>query len=130
MPWGKNGEATLSDTEVVLHAYQEYGDRCVDRFNGQWALAVWDRKRRRLFLSRDRLGIRPLYYADAGGKLIFASEVKALFVDSSLGRAVDPRGLSQLFTFWSTLAPRTVFDRVCELPPAHNLYAEQGIKLD
>ena len=112
---------TQSDTEVILHAYQEYGEDCVQHFNGQWAFAVWDRPRRRLFVSRDRLGIRPLYYTLADGKFLFASEIKALFVHPAVSRAIDPVGLDQVFTFWSTLPPRTVFQGIRELPPGHNL---------
>jgi asparagine synthase (glutamine-hydrolysing) len=117
--------ATQSDTEVILHLYEEYGEECVQYFNGQWALAVWDTSRRRLFLSRDRLGIRPLFYTVAGDKLVFASEVKALFVHPDVRRAFDLCGLNQLFTFWTTLAPRTVFEGVRELPPGHNLVVDQ-----
>ncbi|MBC8876203.1 MAG: asparagine synthase (glutamine-hydrolyzing) [Planctomycetes bacterium] len=118
--------ATRSDTEVIVHMYEEFGDRCVEHFNGQWALAIWDRPRRRLFLSRDRMGIRPLYYTTAGGKFLFASEVKSLFVDPDVPRRIDPRGLNQLFTFWSPLPPTTVFDNIFELPPGHNLIVEDG----
>ena len=118
--------ATRSDTEVIVHAYEEFGDRCVEHFNGQWSLAIWDRPRRRMFLSRDRLGIRPLYYTFAGGRFLFASEVKSLFVDPDVPRSIDPRGLNQLFTFWSPLPPTTVFEGISELPPAHNLIVEDG----
>ncbi len=118
--------ATRSDTEVIVHMYEEFGDRCIEHFNGQWALAVWDRPRRRVFLSRDRLGIRPLYYASVGNKFLFASEVKSLLVDPDLPRRIDPRGLNQLFTFWSTLPPTTVFSGVSELPAGHNLIVEDG----
>ncbi|MHC4399990.1 MAG: asparagine synthase (glutamine-hydrolyzing) [Planctomycetota bacterium] len=119
--------ATRSDTEVILHLYEEYGDGCVHHLNGQWAFAIWDTKRRRLFLSRDRLGIRPLFYTTAGGgKLLFASEVKSLFADPDVARRIDPRGLSQVFTFWSTLPPTTVFEGVRELPPGSSLTVENG----
>ena len=117
---------TRSDTEVILHAYQEYGGQCVEHFNGQWALAIWDRRQRSLFLSRDRLGIRPLYYTQVLGRMLFASEIKSLFVDPQVGRELDPRGMGQLFTFWTTLAPRTVFRQILELPPAHNLLVRDG----
>ena len=116
---------TRSDTEVILHAYQEYGEQCVEHFNGQWALAIWDRHRQTLFLSRDRLGIRPLYYTRVPGRLLFASEIKSLFVDSEVSRELDPRGLGQLFTFWTTLTPRTVFREILELPPGHNLMVDR-----
>lgn len=113
--------ATSSDTEVILHAYAEYGDACVERFNGDFAFALWDRKRRRVLLARDRMGVRSLYYAQVDGTLFFASEVKSLFASESVPRALDPVGLDQLFTFWCPLAPQTVFQGICELPPAHLL---------
>ena len=100
---------THSDTEVILYMYAEYGTECVQHFNGQWALAIWDERRRALFLSRDRLGIRPLFYADGRDKLLFASEIKALLTCPDVPRELDPRGLKQLFTFWTTLPPTTVF---------------------
>lgn len=118
--------ATRSDTEVILHAYEEWGDHCVEHFNGQWALAIWDRRRRRLFLSRDRLGIRPLYYTSTGDRFLFASEVKALAADPHVKLAFDPVGLNQVFSYWTTLAPQTVFQGVQELPPAHCLAVEKG----
>ena len=118
--------ATKSDTEVILHAYRQYGEDCVQHFNGQWAFAVWDRNRRKLFVSRDRLGIRPLYYTVADGAFLAASEIKALFVHPDVSRAIDPVGLDQVFTFWSTLPPRTVFEGIRELPPGHNLSVQQG----
>ncbi|GMQ80491.1 MAG: asparagine synthase (glutamine-hydrolyzing) [Planctomycetia bacterium] len=118
--------ATRSDTEVILHAYQEYGDSCVDHFNGQWAFALWDAKLGKLLLSRDRFGIRPLFYTKTGRQLLFASEVKALFVQGEVPRAINPRGLDQLFTFWTTLPPATVFAGIDELPPGCNLTIQAG----
>ncbi len=118
--------ATESDTEVILHGYEQFGDDCVRHFNGQWALAVWDRRRRQLLLSRDRLGIRPLFYTSTQGRFLFASEIKALLVHPDVRAEIDPRGLDQVFTYWSTLPPRTVFKRIEELPPGHNLVADAG----
>ena len=115
---------TASDTEVIVHAWEQWGESFVERFNGQWALAVWDAPRRRLFLSRDRLGVRPLYHATVGSRFYFASEVKAIFVDPAVPRAIDPEGLDQVFTFWTTVAPRTPFAGVEELPPGHHLVLE------
>ncbi|MBN1853186.1 MAG: asparagine synthase (glutamine-hydrolyzing), partial [Pirellulales bacterium] len=112
---------TRSDTEVILHAYEEYGEKCVEHFNGQWALAIWDKQRKQLFLSRDRLGIRPLFYTQVNGQFLFASEIKSLFVLPEVRRELDSHGLSQLFTFWSTIAPTTVFRDIRELPPGRNL---------
>jgi asparagine synthase (glutamine-hydrolysing) len=118
--------ATQSDTEVILHAYEQYGEECVRQFNGQWAFALWDRKYNTLFLSRDRLGVRPLFYTKAAKSFLFASEVKSLMVHPGVDRRLDPRGLSQVFTFWTTLAPRTVFGGIFELPPGHNLVVREG----
>jgi asparagine synthase (glutamine-hydrolysing) len=111
---------TRSDTEVIVHAYEEWGDDAFDRFNGQWALAIWNRVTRTLALSRDRLGVRPIYLCEHAGRLYFASEVKAIFAaEPGITRAFDPVGLDQVFTFWSTVPPRTVFAGVTELEPGH-----------
>jgi len=82
--------ATHCDTEVILHAYEDGGPACVHRFNGQWAFGLWDRPRRRLLLSRDRLGVRPLFYTIAGNRFLFASEIKALLADPEVPRQLDP----------------------------------------
>ena len=117
---------TQSDTEVLLTAYRHWGERCVEHLNGQWAFAVWDLERHTLFLSRDRLGIRPLYYTRVGRRFLFASEVGALFADPTVPRRIDPAGLDQVFTFWTPLAPRTVFEGISELPPGCNLTLRDG----
>jgi asparagine synthase (glutamine-hydrolysing) len=110
---------TASDTEVIVHAWEEWGAEAFLHFNGQWAVALWDRHARQLVLSRDRLGVRPLYYTHNGSSLAFASEVKALFADPQVSRELDRRGLGQILTYWSTVAPRTVFRDVEQLPPGH-----------
>jgi asparagine synthase (glutamine-hydrolysing) len=111
---------TRSDTEVIVHAWEAWGEDAFRRFNGQWAVALWDERAQRLVLSRDPLGVRPIYYAEHDGRLWFGSEVKALFAgEPGLRRAIDPRGLAEVFTFWSTVPPRTVFDGVHELEPGH-----------
>ncbi|MHC4879952.1 MAG: asparagine synthase (glutamine-hydrolyzing) [Planctomycetota bacterium] len=112
---------TTSDTEVVLQAYAEWGEDCVRHLNGQWAFAVHDAKQGKLFLSRDRLGIRPLYYTTSGQTFLFASEVKAIFAHPGVSKAIDPVGLDQLCTFWSPQAPRTIFEGINLLPPSHSL---------
>jgi len=117
---------TRSDTETILHAYAEHGPRCVESFNGDFAYALWDRDRQRLVLARDRMGVRPLYYTVQDGVLVFASEVKSLFAYPGLRPELDPIGLDQCFTFWSPLAPRTAFKGVLEVPPGHQLIAENG----
>jgi asparagine synthase (glutamine-hydrolysing) len=109
--------AGSSDTEVILHAYEEKGESCVNDFNGQWAFALWDQPRKRLFLSRDRLGVRPLYYADTPEAFVFASELKALVLHPAVSRAPDLQSLAEIFTFWACLPPRTFLRSVRELPP-------------
>ncbi|HEY6445216.1 MAG TPA: asparagine synthase (glutamine-hydrolyzing) [Acidobacteriaceae bacterium] len=109
--------STKSDTEVILNAYREFGEDCVHHFNGQWAFAIWDAHDRRLFLARDRMGIRPLYYTRRGESFFFASEVKALFACPEIPREIDLQGLDQIFTFWVTLPPKTAFRGVSQLPP-------------
>jgi len=112
---------TSSDTEVILQLYEELGPECVHRFNGQWAFAIWDSRRNELFLSRDRIGVRPLFYAETPSAFLFASEVKSLLAHPQVSAAIDAKGLDQLFTLWSPLAPRTVFKGVSELPPGHSM---------
>jgi asparagine synthase (glutamine-hydrolysing) len=108
---------TQSDTEVVVHAYEAWGNDCFLKFNGQWAFALWDSQKRTLILSRDRIGVRPLYVRQAHGKIWFASEVKAIFSDPEVPRSIDPRGLDQTFTYWASLAPVSMFDGIEEIPP-------------
>ena len=111
--------STNTDTEVVLHLYEEYGADCLTRINGQFALAVWDAVRKELFLARDRVGIRPLhYYADAN-MFVFASEIKAIFQHPQVPRELDPESLNQIFTLWTTLGAATAFKGIRELPPGH-----------
>jgi len=118
--------ATNSDTEVLLHLYEEYGPKCLERLNGQFAFAVWDTRKQNLFLARDRLGVRPLYYTHKRGRLIFASEIKALLATGLVPAELDPAVLDQVFTYWSPLSPKTMFRDVFELPPGHYLQAEDG----
>ncbi len=113
--------ATTSDTEVLLHSYEEYGADCVHRFNGQFAFAIWDSRARRLVLGRDRTGIRPVFYMEAGGALLFASEVKALLSHPGVTGELDPVSLEQVFTFWSPLRGRSAFRGIRELPAGHLL---------
>jgi asparagine synthase (glutamine-hydrolysing) len=110
---------TASDTEVIVHAWEEWGEECFARFNGQWAVALWDRQAERLVLSRDRLGVRPLFFMCGSAGLLFASEVKSLFADPSVRRTFDPSGLHQTFTYWSPVAPRTVFRDIEQLEPGY-----------
>jgi len=118
--------ATRSDTEVILHLFEEMGESAVTRLNGQWALAIWNRREKRLFLSRDRMGVRPLFYTFSGKRFIFASEIKGLFACPGVSRKLDLRSLDQVFTFWHTISPRTVFEDVFELPPGHSAILQDG----
>jgi asparagine synthase (glutamine-hydrolysing) len=113
--------ATKSDTEVILHQYEEKGEGCVSDFNGQWAFALWDGRRRKLFLSRDRFGVRPLFYSFVGPQFLFGSEAKALFAHPGVKRELDVKALDQIFTFWTPMAPRTIFRQISEVPPGHSL---------
>ena len=103
---------TRSDTEVLVHAYEQWGTGMLSRLNGQFAFAIYDRRAGTLFLARDRFGVRPLYYSVAHGDLFFASEAKALFATGEVDAALDPVGLDQVFTFWAARPPRTVFRSV------------------
>ena len=121
---------THSDTEVIVHLYEERGPECVHQLNGQFAFALWDGRKQTLMLARDRLGVRPLFYANLRGDLLFASEIKALLAGPRLEAALDLEALDQVFTYWSTLPSRTVFQGVQEVPPAHYLLANsRGISL-
>ena len=108
---------THSDTEVIVHAWEQWGPAAFGRFNGQWAIALWDAGSRELVLCRDRVGVRPLFVHTHGGRLGFASEVKALLADPDVPRALDPRGIEETFTFWGSRAPTSVFAGIEELPP-------------
>jgi asparagine synthase (glutamine-hydrolysing) len=116
---------TSSDTEVILHLYEEYGPRCFDKMNGQWGIAIWDTEKRRLLLSRDRLGVRPLFYTQVGTTLLFGSEIKAILSDSRVTAEIDPAVVEQIFRFWTPLSPNTVFRGIKELPPGHFLIADR-----
>ena len=108
---------TRSDTEVLVHAYEQWGAGMLSRLNGQFAFAIYDRRTATVFLARDRFGVRPLFYSTAGGDLFFASEVKAIFASGEVDAALDPVGLDQVFTFWAARPPRTVFQNVQSLEP-------------
>ncbi len=111
---------TKSDTEVIVHAWEAWSEAAFDRFNGQFAIALWNRPERTLVLARDLMGVRPIYICEHGGRVFFASEAKAIFAaEPSIIRALDPVGLDQVFTFWSTVPPQTVFAGVRELEPGH-----------
>lgn len=110
-----------SDAEVIIYAYLEWGRECLTRLNGMFAFAIWDARDESLLLARDRLGIKPLYYADTPAGFAFASEIKALLAIPEFNRAVDLSALDQFMTFLWTPDPKTVFRGVQKLPPAHGL---------
>lgn len=112
---------TTSDTEVVVHAYESYGLDFVDRLRGMFAIAIWDKRQRRLVLARDRLGKKPLFYSRSGNQLAFASELKALLPWPGLDRTLDAHALHDYLTFLFVPSPRTIFAQVQKLPPAHML---------
>ena len=117
---------TRSDTEVLLHAYARWGEAMLDRLNGQFAFALYDRQEGFVFLARDRFGILPLFYAERRGDLYFGSEVKALFASGELERALDPAGLDEVFTFWAARPPRTPFAGIRALEPGCSARWREG----
>jgi len=118
---------THCDTEVIVHAWEEWGEACVERFRGMFAFALWDRNQRTLFLARDRLGIKPLHYALLNdGRLLFGSELKALLEDDRLPRNIDPRSVEDYFALGYVPEPRTIFTGVFKLPPGHTLTVRRG----
>ncbi len=122
---------TSSDTEVILHLYEEKGINCLNELNGQFAFAIWNVNNKTLFLARDRVGILPLFYTIQNQRLYFASEIKAIFSNEEIPRALDLESLDQIFTFWTTLPGKTVFSNIKELPPAHfMLISPSGIKIN
>jgi asparagine synthase (glutamine-hydrolysing) len=117
---------TRSDTEVILNAYREYGEDCVQHFNGQWAFAIWDAEGRKLFLSRDRFGVRPLFYTQTADMFLFGSEIKALLTCPDVPAEMDLQGLDEIFTCWVTLPPRTAFKNIFQVPPGCSLVLEDS----
>lgn len=122
---------THCDTEVFLHYYEQEGPACLRRFNGQFGVAIWDSLKRELFLARDRVGVRPLFYTLREGTLIFGSEVKALAAHPAVSLALDPLALDQIFTGWSCLPPRSPFVGIEQLPPGHYavVSADRGLQI-
>jgi asparagine synthase (glutamine-hydrolysing) len=118
---------THSDTEVIVHAWEQWGERCVERFRGMFAFALWDRKRQTLFLARDRLGVKPLYYALlADGCVIFASELKALLRHPGLARELDAPAVEDYFAYGYVPEPRTIFSHASKLAPGYTLTLRCG----
>ena len=121
---------TQSDTEVIIHAYEAYGSDCVNHLNGMFSIAIWDNVRHRLFLARDRLGIKPLYYWANQHYLVFGSELKAILHFPEIPKEIDLAALNQFLTSEYIPAPRTIFKHICKLPAGHHLTFEQtGLSL-
>src|SRR5688572_27623948 len=117
---------TVSDTETIVHAWEEYGDACVTRLRGMFAFALWDARARRLLLARDRVGKKPLYYAHDGERLLFGSELKALLADPSVKRDLALEAVDDYLAFGAVPAPRTVYRGIAQVPPGHYLVWENG----
>ena len=118
---------TRSDTEVIVHAWEQWGEHCVERFRGMFAFALWDRNRETLFLARDRLGVKPLHYAMLpDGIFLFGSELKSLLAHGGMQREIDPCAVEEYFALGYVADPRTIFLHAKKLPPAHTLELRRG----
>ncbi|MFZ5508642.1 MAG: XrtA/PEP-CTERM system amidotransferase [Pseudomonadota bacterium] len=121
---------TRSDTEVIVHAWESWGEDCVTRFRGMFAFALWDRKRETLFLARDRLGVKPLHYALLpDGMFLFGSELKSLLAHGALAREVDPLAVEEYFALGYCAEPHTIFKAARKLEPGHSLAVRRGAPL-
>ena len=119
---------THCDTEVIVHAWEQWGEACVDRFRGMFAFALWDRNRETLFLARDRLGVKPLYYGILpGGTFLFGSELKALLAYPDFPREIDPYAVEDYFAYGYVPEPRTIFSAALKLAPGHTLTLRRGM---
>jgi len=117
---------TGTDTEVVLRAYEQWGTGALSRFNGMFSIAIWDARKGRLFLARDRIGEKPLYYFHDGERLIFASEIKAILADPTVPRCLNPKGLANFLSAGHSIAPETIYQSIFKLPPGHWLTVREG----
>ena len=115
-----------TDTEVILYSYQEWGEKCLEKFNGMFAFAIWDSRNQQFFLARDRLGEKPLYYYLDQEKFIFASEIKAILEDKDIKKEIDPQGMINYFSFGHSIAPDTIYQGIKKLLPGHYLILKNG----
>jgi asparagine synthase (glutamine-hydrolysing) len=115
---------TNSDTEVVLHAYEQWGTACLQQLNGMFAFAIWDERRKTLFIARDRIGEKPLYYYYDDRRFVFASEIKAILADPDVPRKLNPVGLANFLAFGNAVAPDTIYQNIYKLLPGHFLTTE------
>jgi asparagine synthase (glutamine-hydrolysing) len=121
---------THSDTETIVHLFEEFGPACVDHLRGMFGFAIWDHRERELFIARDRLGIKPLYYTQSSGHFVFGSEIKSLLLHPSVARSVDMTALSQYLSLKYVPAPRTLFAGIASLEPGHWLRVKNGQVLE
>jgi asparagine synthase (glutamine-hydrolysing) len=122
---------TNCDTEVVVQMYALYGSACLQHFNGQFAFSIWNQKKQELFLARDRMGVRPLFYWKDADSFAFCSEIKGLFALNEIERSINCQSLAQIFTFWTTISPNTPFENVYELPPGNFMLVKPtGINIE
>jgi asparagine synthase (glutamine-hydrolysing) len=122
---------TKSDTEVLVQLYSVYGSKCLSLLNGQFSFAIWDKQKEELFVARDRVGIRPFFYNIRDGVFSFASEIKSLFQQKNIPREFLRESISQVYTFWTTISPNTVFKGIYELPPGHfATFGRKGLTIE
>src|ERR1700683_769827 len=117
---------TKSDTEVIVHLYEEYGESCVEKLRGMFAFAIWDNRKKLLLLARDRVGIKPLYYWHSGKSLVFGSEIKAILADPEVGCEIDPHMIDRFLSFYFLPGEETLFKGVQKLLPGHCLVVRAG----
>lgn len=121
---------TTTDTEVLVHLYEEHGHDFLNMLNGQYVFAIWDHNCKSLLMGRDRVGIHPLFYHYKGNRLVFGSEIKSIFMDSRIERRLNLKSLSDIFTCWTPVSPDTAFEGINQLPPAHYaVLTKQGLKI-
>jgi asparagine synthase (glutamine-hydrolysing) len=122
---------TQSDTEVVVQMYAIYGPQCLQYFNGQFSFCIWDKKKKECFLARDRVGILPLFYSFENNVFAFCSEMKGLLSFGEIKKALNIESLAQIFTYWTTIAPNTPFEKIYQLPPGHYMFVNNtGLKIE
>lgn len=117
---------STSDTEVIVHLYEELGSECVTRLRGMFAFAIWDERKGELFLARDRVGIKPLYYSNTGKSIVFGSEIKSLLLDPAIKREVNPRAIDRFLTYYYLPGNETLFKSLLKLEPGHSLTVRNG----
>ncbi|GAA0818092.1 amidotransferase 1, exosortase A system-associated [Colwellia asteriadis] len=115
-----------SDTEVILHAYMQWGSACVDKLQGMFTFAIWDKQAKTLFIARDRLGIKPLFYSIIEGTLYFASELKSITLVPGLNKKIDAKAIEQYFALGYAAEPHTIYQQVAKLPPGHTITLQSG----